>query len=39
MYVVPKGVMHKPHASTECKIMIVALPWYGLCAQTAPWRH
>ena len=23
MYVVPKGVMHKPHASEECKIMIV----------------
>ena len=23
MYVVPKGVMHKPHASKECKIMIV----------------
>ena len=23
MYVVPKGVMHKPHAENECKIMLV----------------
>ena len=22
MYVVPKGVMHKPHAENECKIML-----------------
>ena len=23
MYVVPKGVQHKPHAEEECKIMLV----------------
>tara|TARA_B100000809_G_scaffold234809_1_gene252586 strand:+ start:156 stop:518 length:363 start_codon:yes stop_codon:yes gene_type:complete len=23
MYVVPKGIQHKPHAETECKIMLV----------------
>ena len=23
MYVVPKGVMHKPYATSECKIMLV----------------
>ena len=23
MYVVPKGVMHKPHAETECHVMLV----------------
>ena len=23
MYVVPKGVMHRPYAESECKIMLV----------------
>ena len=23
MYVVPKGVEHKPHAENECKVMVV----------------